>query len=255
MDSPVPATGSTKSSMDGPKKFRPARPVRRGPAAPGHEPDPAGEFLSEQRIDPLHMFGGRCDELASRKEKKPALHGPGLMAGKSAFVAVAERHVPQGKVVSGRRHLPLVHHGFAGAFANQPHVQIFGTDLPAQPAETARIDELVRMAVAHDDGKVIVDLAHVLFGISAKSVEIFTDLDAFETLALQTSCGLAGSFFLANSPAGVRLPAWPEAVRRPPCSCRAWCELDLRRCGRPSERPFAGTGRWRWPQSGHPKWN
>jgi hypothetical protein len=74
-------------------------------------------------------------------------------------------------------------------------VQVFRTDLPAQPAEAARIDELVCMAEAHDYGKVIVDLAHILLGISAKTVEIFTDLDAFEALALQTSCGLADSFF------------------------------------------------------------
>ena len=74
------------------------------------------------------------------------------------------------------------------------------------------------MALSHDDGKVIVDLAHVPFRIGAKTVEIFTDLDAFETLALQASCGLADSFF-----PGIALPRFAYRYGRERCDILRVC--------------------------------
>jgi len=88
-------------------------------------------------------------------------------------------------------------------------VKVLGADLLAEPAKTARVDELVRLAVPHYNGKVVVNLAYVLLGVGAKTVEIFTDLDALEALTLHTSFGFQDGLIGSVAQAGMfHLYSW-----------------------------------------------
>jgi len=68
-----------------------------------------------------------------------------------------------------RRHSSRSDHFLPSLLADQAHVQLVRADFLAQAAQAAGIDELVGIPSSHNDGKIVVNLSNIFFGIVYRS--------------------------------------------------------------------------------------
>ncbi len=138
------------------------------------------------------MIGGRGRKLASGKEEMGAGGFPGGMPRQGEGVAAGKGHVFQGEFMGLRRHFIAQDHVGPGGAAEIRHREILGADRFAEPAKAAAVDQKIGLALALDDGGVVVDLPGVLSGIRPEVFQVGAYLDALEALAVQAPVCLRG---------------------------------------------------------------
>ena len=159
-----------------------AGPVGDRAAAAEHERHAALEPLAEVEISGLHGRGRDRRGLAAGEKDVAAFLKAGLRAGQEGLV-VGKEHVQQRELVRGQRHLVRGDHVAPRGGADLGHVEAVGADHAALAAEGAGVHGLVERMVAHDDLRVVVDLAGEQSGVFFVMSEVGAGFEAFLAVA------------------------------------------------------------------------
>ena len=118
------------------------------------------------------------------------------MAGQDKPFALVEGHILKGELMGRGRHLAPSNHTLTGLKTKILHGKVFRTDRFAKSAEAAGIDQLIGLAGTDDDGFVIVDFPGVFFRIGPEPLQVDTDLDTFQALALEAASGFLNGLII-----------------------------------------------------------
>ena len=183
-------------------------PVADRAAAAEDQRHAAGKPLAEVEIGGFH--GRRRDRrgLTAGEEDVFARRIPRLRARKKRL-AVGKEHVHERELVRRKGHLVRRDHVAPRHEAHARHVEVVGANHRALPAEGAGVHRLVQRVVAHDDLRVVVDLAREQPGVLLVVLEIGAGLQALLAAALD-----AAPRFLDRLLLRIAVPVGGDATER-----------------------------------------